>query len=629
MLENIVYIILAIIGLGFLVFIHELGHFFVARRLKMKVEVFSIGFGKAIFSWQKKGVRWQIGIFPFGGFVKIAGMEKKGKKEPYQIKDGFFAKKPIDRIKVAFAGPCSNFLFAFLAFFIIWSVGGRKKPFSEHTKKIGWIDQSSDLYEKEIRAGDEIIKYNNKRYQGFKDILYASVLKKNKISIEGNKINYYKNLKKPFNYEIPTYLDKSFKGFSTIGIKAPASFLIYEKPPENILKISPMRDSNIKNGDRIMWINGDLVFSLKHLSHLVNEKNVFLTIKRDNKIFYSKIPLLKLSDLKLSSDEIDEIEDWKYELDMEGELKDFYFIPYFFNEDKIIVRKLNFFDEEDKPKIDKRNPYCIDLEKGDEILKINGIDVASSHSVLKIFQKRAVLIIVARQNNKDIFWKEGDKYFDKAFKNKEIFDLVLSKNRVEDLYLLNPVFPIKMEKFLSRIENKEFLSFQKKIKEIKNSKERKQLLELFEKEKKKLILGIPNIKDKMVKYNINPFSLFYKSFLDTWHTLFSLISGKLSPKWLVGPLGIVQVVKTSWSLGVLEAIFWLGVISLNLGFINLLPLPVLDGGYIIFSIVEMITKKPIKSKTMEKLIIPFIILLILLFIFITYNDFIRLIKRFF
>ena len=82
-------------------------------------------------------------------------------------------------------------------------------------------------------------------------------------------------------------------------------------------------------------------------------------------------------------------------------------------------------------------------------------------------------------------------------------------------------------------------------------------------------------------------------------------------------------------MGILESLFWLGVISLNLGFVNLLPIPVLDGGHIVFSVVEMITKKPIKAKTMEKLIIPFIVLLILAFIFITYNDILRWVKGFF
>jgi regulator of sigma E protease len=85
----------------------------------------------------------------------------------------------------------------------------------------------------------------------------------------------------------------------------------------------------------------------------------------------------------------------------------------------------------------------------------------------------------------------------------------------------------------------------------------------------------------------------------------------------------------SWEYGFKEALFWLGMISLNLGVLNLLPIPILDGGHICFSLWEWITKKPIKAKTMERLIIPFIVLLVALFIYMTYNDLMRLFSDFF
>ena len=78
MIYSIIYLLLAALALGFLILIHELGHYFVARREGMIVEVFAIGFGKPIFSWQRNGVKWQVCWLPFGGYVKIAGMEKRG-----------------------------------------------------------------------------------------------------------------------------------------------------------------------------------------------------------------------------------------------------------------------------------------------------------------------------------------------------------------------------------------------------------------------------------------------------------------------------------------------------------------------------------------------------------------------
>ena len=82
-------------------------------------------------------------------------------------------------------------------------------------------------------------------------------------------------------------------------------------------------------------------------------------------------------------------------------------------------------------------------------------------------------------------------------------------------------------------------------------------------------------------------------------------------------------------IGIKEALFWLGAISLNLGILNLLPVPVLDGGTIVLSLFELITGKRIQTKTLEKLIIPFAVILIGFFIFLTYQDIGRIFGGFF
>ena len=78
MITNVFYFILALLGLSFLIFIHELGHYFMARRVGMRIEVFSIGLGKPIYSWMFQGVKWQFCYLPFGGYVQIAGEKEEG-----------------------------------------------------------------------------------------------------------------------------------------------------------------------------------------------------------------------------------------------------------------------------------------------------------------------------------------------------------------------------------------------------------------------------------------------------------------------------------------------------------------------------------------------------------------------
>lgn len=73
MILNIIYIILALVGLSFIVLIHELGHLIVAVRNGVCIEVFSIGFGKPIVEWEWKQIRWRLSWIPFGGYVKPKG----------------------------------------------------------------------------------------------------------------------------------------------------------------------------------------------------------------------------------------------------------------------------------------------------------------------------------------------------------------------------------------------------------------------------------------------------------------------------------------------------------------------------------------------------------------------------
>ncbi|MCB1082613.1 MAG: site-2 protease family protein, partial [Chlamydiia bacterium] len=188
-MHSILYIILAILGLNLLVFIHELGHYILARRNGMKVETFSIGFGKPLIKWMRKGVKWQICPILFGGYVKIAGMEKEGNLEPYEVPEGFYSKKPWARIKVALAGPVVNLVFALVAFTAIWALGGREKPFSQFTQVIGYVDPQSELYQNGVRAGDLLKEYNDKPYQGYQDLIFAAIANGRPANLEGVKID--------------------------------------------------------------------------------------------------------------------------------------------------------------------------------------------------------------------------------------------------------------------------------------------------------------------------------------------------------------------------------------------------------------------------------------------------------
>lgn len=644
MIFNFLHILLAAFGLGFLIFIHELGHYWMARREGMKVEVFSIGFGKPFYSWEHKGVKWQFCWLPFGGYVRIAGMEKKGSLEPYEIADGFYGKKPWARIKVAGIGPLVNLVFAFCVFSILWLSGGREKPFSEYTRLIGWVDPCSGLNNAGVRPGDEIAQLNDKPFHSFHDLLYASMLDDMNPVISGSKIDYFMKEKSSFTYAFP--MGKELKGIdrmhAVLETFTPAGYLIYggnNAIPEG----SPMQNSGIKYADRLIWADGKLIFSKNELISTINDPKALLTVKRGTHTFLSRVPRIRISDLRISALQRSEMEDWQHEGIIKGKVQDLFFIPYLISQQGVVENQLCYLNADSREEIPcthERSENEIPLQSFDQIVAIDGIPIHSSFEILKYLQTRHIQLIVRNEGDiHPISWKDADKSFACEIEWDKLSTMISSIgtskpiSEMGKLRLLKPIEPKLIddlplpESVRSHVANN--LSAQKKaIEEIENPQEKAAALQQLEESQRKLMLGI-YLQDLPVNYNPSPFTLFTNVFKETWRTLVSVVTGTLSPKWLAGPVGMVQVMHQKWGDGVKEALYWLAVISMNLGILNFLPIPVLDGGHICFSLWEAVTKKQIKAKTMERLIIPFIILLMGLFIYLTYHDIVRLVGRFF
>jgi len=637
---NILYVILAILGLGLLVFIHEMGHFLAARWVGMRVEVFSLGFGKPFMKWEKWGVQWQLCYILFGGYVKIAGMEREEGKDPYLVKDGYYSKSPWKRIFVIAAGPVINIVFAFLLFTAMWAGGGREQPFKMFTKIIGAIDPETELYEKGVRAGDEIQSLGGKKFEGFQDLLYSSVVKSSHVEISGEKIDYYSGQKVPFDYQVKTYPSRSMPGLNTIGVQEPASYLIYE--PSKMLSDGPVNESTIKKGDRIIWADGELIFSTMGLTRVVNESAALLTVKRGDITFLAKVPRMQVADLRLQGSEKAELDDWHYAAGIREKINNLYFIPYVLSSNLVVEKPLSFINDEAEESTvrEKRRTSHLDilLRKGDQIVAVDGLATQSGYDLIERLQTKHVQLIVKRaEQKKALSWKDEDRVFINSINWSDLSALVAAMpgggmQKQGDLVLLKPVQPVPFSKLSltqeSRAQYAAELARQKKsIEKLKDPKKQEVALKYLSEQQNMLSLGVL-LRDRMVNYNPSPFKLCVDLFAQTGRTLSALITGKLHPKWLSGPVGMVQMMQHGWSSGLNEALYWLGTISMALGIFNLLPLPVLDGGHIVFSLFEVVTRRRVNPKAIEKLIIPFVVLIIGLFIYITYNDLARLIQLF-
>ncbi|HKZ15837.1 MAG TPA: RIP metalloprotease RseP [Geobacteraceae bacterium] len=150
-------IVSAIIVLGILIFVHELGHFIFAKIFKVGVEKFSLGFGPKLFGKRIGETEYLISAFPLGGYVKMVG---EAGDEDVPLEDhsrSFLAKPPWQRILIVVAGPLFNLVFAYLAFISVFMIG---VPFI--TSKIGEVVKDKPAARAGLKANDVVVAVNDR-----------------------------------------------------------------------------------------------------------------------------------------------------------------------------------------------------------------------------------------------------------------------------------------------------------------------------------------------------------------------------------------------------------------------------------------------------------------------------------
>jgi regulator of sigma E protease len=612
---SIVGILFAVLGLSFLIFIHELGHYLMAKRAGMKIEVFSIGMGKPIISWKQNGVKWQICYLLFGGYVRIAGMEGENGKEPYQVKGGFYSKKPIYRLLVAGAGPLVNIVFALFLFSVVYFAGGQMKPFSGHTKVIGTVDKGSQISEAGITAGDTIISVDDKEYGGFKDILMQGMLKhKNSVKVvfghQGEeiveeKVRLYSPEKNLATKQWPAE-------WRSMGVLSPANYVISNGFVPGEEEFAPLKDSGISKNDRIVYVDGVTIYSLSQLSDVIGNDIALVTVLRDGKKLHMQVPRIALGDLKLTDEQKNEFIDSKREMNLEGALASTQFIPFLVSEGLYVEDELSLIDDE---------PFVTEdssLRKGDKILAVSGINVSTPAEFYAAISSRKCVVIVSNMGDGSTLSLDNDAVFLGGLDRQIIAGMESSlgaekKISASGYRFLNVVEPISHKQYLEKANPEHIALYKKK----------------YDKEdfdhimSKHTLFSGTLLKDKEVVYNPHPFAVAGDIMSEMVFSFKGLFTGSISPKHMSGPVGMVKIVHDGSKGSLLTGVYWLGLISLNLGLMNLLPLPVLDGGHICFTLYEVITKKRIKAKTMQKMMMPFIFLLIFFFAYVTFYDVIK------
>ncbi len=261
-------IFLAILALSFLIIIHELGHFLVAKAFKVRVNEFSLFMGPKLFSFQKGETVYSLRLIPLGGYVKMEGEEEVSED------DRAFNKKPIGaRAAIIAAGPIMNIVIAVVFAFIIHANTGY------YTTQIKEVMPDSAGEKAGLQAGDILQKYNNKTILNVNDLeLFAYPLTDQSIDLQYVRNGEVKTVHFAPKREGGYMLGFTPKDQAVDGANSNVVAGIQDK--------SPAMEAGLENGDRIVKLNGTGIKTRQDIANVLDQikaNKVTITVERDGK----------------------------------------------------------------------------------------------------------------------------------------------------------------------------------------------------------------------------------------------------------------------------------------------------------------------------------------------------------
>lgn len=175
-------ILVALLVLSFLVFFHELGHYVVARMCGVRVEVFSIGFGKKLITRRIGQTQYAFSLIPLGGYVKLKGQDDTQPLEslkPSLESDSYRSKTPLQRIAILLAGPVFNLLLAFMLYVAV-GIGGKPSLLPI----VGEVKLGMLAFEAGIKPNDRIVSINGAKIRTWEELDLAIANAKDALVIE-------------------------------------------------------------------------------------------------------------------------------------------------------------------------------------------------------------------------------------------------------------------------------------------------------------------------------------------------------------------------------------------------------------------------------------------------------------
>jgi regulator of sigma E protease len=589
-------VILTIFGIGLLLVIHEGGHYFAARAVGIRVKVFAIGFGPRLFGWQRNGTDFRVSLLPLGGYVQVSGDDPSRPPRPGDL---FYASAK-QRLLFYAGGIMANFLFAFLIIPVLFFVG---VPFVSPT--VGAVSPDSPAWNAGMLPDDVVLSINEREVHGFRHISSGIALAERDTSLDivvmrdGERINL--NLQPQFDEE---------KGFSTIGI-APA----YD------LSLAPDSDISQAMGEysQLVAING------LEISNALGSQLALLSLGDGR------------SDFVLSG------------LNADNQRRDFTFQSSdYVNLTLAAPAQLGVTVLAQQVSV-ARGMLSDILAAGDKIVAINDHPLSKQSDLLEAISitgsETLTLSVVDTQNNlrqvrvppttahqllQDLALVPNDDMAFYVHPQSAAFAAGLRTGC--SILRANDVAIQKMSDLRSVIgSNTEGQSINFIV--LQNGSDEPTEIGVTPAAIPQLDFGLMLMMKPttvVARQPLRAISLGFREakamISEVATTAKRLFTGEVASKNMGGIISIGVMTNSFASQGLVSLFFFLCLISVNLGVLNFIPIPALDGGHILFALYEIVSGRKVSVAVQNVFQIIGVVLVLSLLVFVTSNDIQRLLQ---